>query len=68
MRESVHHAARRQAAVPPADCQITKAPLYTRHSRLSLPCRLADLRIGLSQEHAKSGFEPANGSQAAKRI
>jgi hypothetical protein len=30
-------------AAPIADCKIGKSPLYTRHSRFSLPCRLADL-------------------------
>jgi CspA family cold shock protein len=37
------------------DCEIGKLSLYERHSRFSLPCRLAK---GLSQEHAKSGFGP----------
>jgi CspA family cold shock protein len=46
--------------------------IYTRHSRLSLPCAFALSRskmpLGLSQEHAKSGLDRANSSHGRKRM
>jgi cold shock protein len=62
---------------PPASIasQLPKAKrfyIYTRHSRLSLPCGFALSRskmpLGLSQEHAKSGLDRANSSHGRKRM